>query len=88
MKKLIRQSITAAEEADTGLEDAIDELKANFDYAIDGFDKLARNGKEGQNKANQILLQLAEAVENANKQVAGAISGSSTTEGNPEGGQS
>ena len=69
MKKFLK-SITAAEDADSALDDAIDELKANFDYAVDGFDKLARNGKEGQNKANQILLQLAEAVENANKQIA------------------
>lgn len=83
MKKFLK-SITAAEDVDSALEDAIDELKANFDYAIDGFDKLARNGKEGQNKANQILLQLAEAVENANKQVASAISGSSSSEGGQE----
>lgn len=80
MKKFLK-SITAAEDVDSALEDAIDELKANFDYAVDGFDKLARNGKEGQNKANQILLQLAEAVENANKQVASAISGSNSAEG-------
>lgn len=79
MKKLLRTSITSATEIDENLDSTIDDLKSNFDYAIDGFYKLARNGKEGANKATQIVLQLAESVENANKQIAGAISGSSTT---------
>lgn len=85
MKKLIRpKTITAATEIDEGVENVIDELKANFDYAVDGIYKLARNGKEGSNKANQIALQLAENVENANKQIADSISGTSsnsTTDG-------
>jgi hypothetical protein len=81
MKRLRRSiiqsaTITSAEgDNEFGLDDQIDELKSNFDYAVDGFDKLCREGKEGQNKANQILLQLAEAIEVANRQVADAIAG-------------
>ena len=73
MKRMLL-SITSSTELDENLSDAIDELKSNFDYAVDGLEKLARNSKEDTNKANQILLQLTESVETANKQIAGTIS--------------
>lgn len=72
MKKLLSNVYSAAD-IDENLESNIDDLKDNFDYAIDGITKLAKNGKETTNKATQILLQLSEGVENANKQIADII---------------
>lgn len=80
MKKLILSStkIEAKTDLDENLQLQIDDVKDNFDYAIDGIVKISKESKDGLNKANQIILKLAEGVEAANKQVAGAISGSST----------
>lgn len=75
MKRMISSSskpVTAAE-ANEVLDDAIAELKANVDYVIEGFEKLGRDGKEGQNTAQQILLELSAAVENAVQSVASAL---------------
>lgn len=75
MKRMISSSsrpVTAAEESEV-LDDAIAELKANVDYVIEGFEKLGRDGKEGQNTAQQILLELSAAVENAVQSVASAL---------------
>lgn len=78
MKKLILSStkIEAKIDLDENLQLQIDDVKDNFDYAIDGIVKISKESKDGLNKANQIILKLAEGVEAANKQVAGAISGS------------
>lgn len=80
MKKLILSStkIEAKTDLDENLQLQIDDVKDNFDYAIDGIVKISKESKDGLNKANQIILKLAEGIETANKQVAGAISGSST----------
>ena len=72
MKRMIYNStrpVTAAEESEV-LDDAIAELKANFDYVVEGFEKLGRDGKDGQNRAQQILLELSSAVEGAVASVA------------------
>ncbi len=86
MKKLILSStkIEAKTDLDENLQLQIDDVKDNFDYAIDGIVKISKESKDGLNKANQIILKLAEGVEAANKQVAGAISGSSSAEGGQE----
>lgn len=78
MKKLILSStkIEAKTDLDENLQLQIDDVKDNFDYAIDGIVKISKESKDGLNKANQIILKLAEGVEAANKQVAGAISSS------------
>lgn len=86
MKKLILSStkIEAKTDLDENLQLQIDDVKDNFDYAIDGIVKISKESKDGLNKANQIILKLAEGVEAANKQVASAISGSSSSEGGQE----
>lgn len=83
MKKLILSStkIEAKTDLDENLQLQIDDVKDNFDYAIDGIVKISKESKDGLNKANQIILKLAEGIEAANKQVAGAISGSNSAEG-------
>lgn len=82
MKKLILSStkIEAKTDLDENLQLQIDDVKDNFDYAIDGIVKISKESKDGLNKANQIILKLAEGVEAANKQVAGAISGSNSAD--------
>lgn len=71
----MKRYIMTSEDIDENLDSSIDELKDNFDYAIDGLYKLARDGKEGTNKATQIALQLAEYVQNANEDIASSILG-------------
>lgn len=66
------QPVVAAEESEV-LDDAIEELKQNFDYVIEGFEKLGREGKEGQNQAQAILLELSAAIETASQSVAAEI---------------
>lgn len=80
MKRLIISStkIEAKTDLDENLQLQIDDVKDNFDYAIDGIVKISKESKDGLNKANQIILKLAEAVESQNREIAGAISGSNT----------
>ena len=68
--------VTAAEGQSKGQEafdEAVDNLEANFDYLIDGLDKLSRDGGEGQSQALQLVLQANESVENIIQQIATAI---------------
>lgn len=76
MKKLILSStkIEAKTDLDENLQLQIDDVKDNFDYAIDGIVKISKESKDGLNKANQIILKLAEAVESQNKEIADTIS--------------
>lgn len=78
MKKLILSStkIEAKTDLDENLQLQIDDVQDNFDYAIDGIVKISKESKDGLNKANQIILKLAEAVESQNKEIADAISNS------------
>lgn len=78
MKKLIISStkIEAKTDLDENLQLQIDDVKDNFDYAIDGIVKISKESKDGLNKANQIILKLAEAVESQNKEIADTISNS------------
>lgn len=70
MKRVI---LAANEERSEGYEEAYSSLKDNFDYALDGFDKLSRDGKEGERTAMQYMLELNSAVEKAIQAIAGTI---------------
>ena len=61
---------TASTEA---FEESMDNLSDNFDYVMDGLDKLAREGKEGQNQAMQLALELDSYVEAITKKIAEAV---------------
>lgn len=55
--------LAATDERSDGYTEASDNLQANFDYAMDGFDKLARDGKEGEQTAIQLMIELNNAVD-------------------------
>lgn len=54
-------------------EEALDNVQDNFDYAIDGLDKLSRDGGEGQSLALQLALELNSAVDAIIQKIAGNI---------------
>lgn len=62
-----------ADNASEAFEDAMGALKADFDYVMDGFEKLAREGKEGQDAAMQLVLELKSAVNGVGQKVASSV---------------
>lgn len=65
--------LAATAEHSDGYNEAQDRLQANFDYAMDGFEKLAMDGKDGEQQALQLMLELNDAVESAIQHIAGTI---------------
>ena len=74
-RRLIQNSsvLAATDEKSDGYNEAYDNLKDNFDYAMDGFEKLSRDGKEGERTAIQYMLELNAAIEAAIGHIAGTI---------------
>ena len=70
MKKVICAATT---DHSDGYNEASDNVEANFDYAMDGFDKLSRSGKEGEQQATQLMLELNTAVESVIQKIAETI---------------
>ena len=70
-----RRIITAAESSkgQEALDEALSNLNDNFDYVVDGIEKLSRDGSEGQNQALQLALEMNSAVESVTKKIASAI---------------
>lgn len=65
--------LAATAERSDGYNEAQDTLQGNFDYAMDGFEKLAREGKEGEHEAMQLMLELNSAVESVIQSIASTI---------------
>ena len=73
MKRYLR-NVTAADEkvtAEDRLADSIDQLKSDFDYAVDGIEQLA--GRLQMDDANAIIESLKAAVDQAIDSVSSAI---------------
>lgn len=68
-----RPVLAATAERSDGYAEAQDSLEANFDYAMDGFEKLARDGKDGERTAIQLMLELNSAVESVVQKIAATI---------------
>lgn len=67
-----RKSIRAAEETeDTRVSDMSDSLKDDFDFALDGFDKMVRNGNVAE--ALSIMTTLSDAINKAIQDAAAQI---------------
>ena len=69
-------SVTAAEgstKSEEAFDEAIDNLEADFDYVIDGLDKLSRDGGEGQSQALQLALEMSSAIQSITDKIASAI---------------
>lgn len=63
--------IRAAEEEDTRVADMTDSLKDDFDFALDGFDKMVRNGNVAE--ALSIMTALSDAINTAIQDAAAQI---------------
>ena len=73
-RKFTKSPINAAtDDRSDGYNEASDNIQDNFDYAVDGFDKLARNGKDGEQAALQLMLELNEAIESVISKIASTL---------------
>lgn len=70
MKRYVKAAEDKTAEA---LETSLDNLNEDFDYILDGFDKLARMGKESQDVAMQLALQLSGSLQETVKQIAAKL---------------
>lgn len=82
MKRMVitasrRNSKVVAAEGQSKGQEAFDEsianLDANFDYLVDGLEKLSRDGGEGQSQALQLVLEANTAIEGIIQKIASAI---------------
>lgn len=69
----MKRMIVAATEQNEALDEAIDNLKADFDYIIEGLEKLGRTSKDKSNEALGIALSISENLSAATQDVADAI---------------
>nr|DAE87783.1 MAG TPA: hypothetical protein [Caudoviricetes sp.] len=80
MKRVIRSSLNskpikaADENVDTRLDDALSDLKDDFDYALSGLEKLGRDGANSSNDALAIAETLSNSIQSTIDQIAGAVS--------------
>ena len=68
MKRYIR---AASSDSDSVLDEKLDDIKADFDYAMDGLDKLSRIGLETD--ALRIADELHDALLSAEKSISDVI---------------
>lgn len=69
MKKII---LAADDRSDSYL-DAMDQMKADFDYAVEGIEKLARDSKEGERKAIGLMADITSYVNKAISEISNSI---------------
>lgn len=69
MKKII---LAADDRSDSYL-DAMDQMKADFDYAVEGIEKLARDSKEGERKAIGLMADVTSYVNKAISEISNSI---------------
>lgn len=63
----MKRIIAASGDEDTQLQDAISNLKDDFDYAVDGLERLSRQGANGRNDAMMIAENISQLI---NQQIA------------------
>lgn len=73
MKRL--NTIKAAEEGDSKLQDAMTSLKDDFDYLLSGLEKLDRSGAESSNDGLIIAEQLSQSIQQHIENIAEKIGG-------------
>lgn len=73
--KRLRRYVRAADEGeDTRLDDMMDSLKADFDYFMDGLDKLARTSAADRSEALIIAEALSDRLQTSISEIAEKIS--------------
>ena len=65
----LKKLIFAASEPDSALKDNISDLEADFDYIIDGLDKLSRMGSAKEKDALSVSLELSEMLTDINNKI-------------------
>lgn len=71
----MKRYVKAASEKDEALDAAIDDLKSDFDYIVDGLDKLSRDGVGKE--ALTIALNLSAELSNITSQIANLMDNNS-----------
>lgn len=61
--------IRASSESDSQLKTNVDELKADFDYIIDGLEKLSRMGADKEKEALSVSLELSGMLGDINEHI-------------------
>lgn len=64
-----KMSVNAASSTDTPLDDNITDLKADFDYVLDGLEKLGRMGSDKSKGALSISLELSDMLNDINNEI-------------------
>lgn len=74
MKKYLKK-VTAADavSAEEQFEGAIDALEDDFEYVVEGFRAIARDGSDAQRQATQLAMQLNDSVTAMMQQIADII---------------
>lgn len=67
--RLLKLYIRASSESDSQLKTNVDELKADFDYIIDGLDKLSRMGADKEKEALSVSLELSGMLGDINEHI-------------------
>src|SRR5574343_69834 len=70
MKKIV---YGATVEHSSGYDEAKEVVSNNFDYAMEGFEKIARDSKEGDRASTQMMLELNSAIESIVQKIANII---------------
>ena len=73
MKRLKRITAAAEDKMSEALDNQIDSLKDDFDYAIDGLSKLSRMGVNASNDAMAIAENLHNALQNVINDIANKV---------------
>lgn len=71
----MKRYVKAASEKDEALDAAIDDLKSDFDYIVDGLDKLSRDGVGKE--ALTIALNLSDELSSITSQIANLMNNNS-----------
>lgn len=69
----MKRMILAATEGNEALDDAIKDLEADFDYIIEGLEKLSRTSTDKGKEALSIALELSQNLVNINNSISNAI---------------
>lgn len=74
--EVVRKSVKAAENEtmDDRLDQALSDLKDDFDYAISGLEKLGRSGANAGNQAMAIAETLSNNIQQSIDQIASSVS--------------
>lgn len=76
VKRYTHKPVNAAEtsKGQEAFDEAMDNLQDDFDYLVDGLEKMVRDGGDGQSQALQIVLEASSAVNNIISKISNNIS--------------